>query len=228
MDLDPPTRLAVAAPDLENLNRLVSRGVEALSESELLALLIRHGRDGLSALDCANQLLSACGGVFGLLRCDFSIARAQALDQAQAVSMLCAVELSKRLAAAATPTELLEDPAIVVRHLFLHHARPDQEVMGALFLDSRKRLVGHSVVFRGTHMRLVVEPRPLLREAVRMSAKGLVLFHTHPSGDPTPSQEDHNFTTRMQEGCALVGLELVDHLVIGGRRWISLRRLRPW
>lgn len=226
MDFDPPASPAVDVTDSEILSRMISRGAKALSEAELLALLCGSGRDEESALACARQLLGACGGVFGLLWCDFDIARSQALDETQAAAILSAVELSRRLAAAATPTELLEDPSILVHHLFLHHARRDQEVMGALFLDGRSRLIGHSVLFRGTQRKLIVEPRPLLREAVQMNAEGLVLFHTHPSGDPTPSREDLTFTTRMKEACGLVGLELLDHLIIGGKRWISLRRLQ--
>ncbi len=75
---------------------------------------------------------------------------------------------------------------------------------------------------------MVVEPRPILREAIRRNAQGLLLFHLHPSGDPTPSQEDWNFTERLRECCVTMGFDLLDHLVLAGDRWVSLRRLRPW
>jgi DNA repair protein RadC len=101
--------------------------------------------------------------------------------------------------------------------------------MGALFLDTRNRLLGESEVFRGTLNRAAVEPRALLKQALLRDAAGLVLFHTHPSGDPAPSAEDLGFTRRMAEAGEIVGIRMVDHLILGsGGRWVSLRRRGGW
>ena len=101
--------------------------------------------------------------------------------------------------------------------------------MGALFLDVRNRLIGESEAFRGTLSRAAVEPRAIMKEALLRSAKSIILFHTHPSGDPTPSAEDLTFTRRMAEVGELLDIKLSDHLILGaGGRWMSLRRRGAW
>ena len=100
-----------------------------------------------------------------------------------------------------------------------------QEVLGALFLDGRNRWIGESELFRGTLDRAAVEPAALLRDAISRAASGLVLFHTHPSGDPSPSLDDLTFTRRVADAAKLLGLRLLDHLILGhGGRWLSLRQ----
>ena len=208
--------------------RLLRSGASALSDAELVAVLLRSGRPGRSVLAMADDFLAACGGLAGLSTCNLEVAKAQKLGDVQAASLLAAVEIGRRLARHAVPALLLEDPAVVARYLYLKYGRGDQEVMGALFLDVHNRHVGECELFRGTLMKMVVEPRPILREAMRRNAQGILLFHHHPSGDPTPSREDQNFTERMRVCCETMGFELLDHLVLGGDRWVSLRRLRPW
>ncbi len=101
--------------------------------------------------------------------------------------------------------------------------------VGALFLDSRHRWLGEREIFRGTLQRAAVEPREILKEALLRGAAGVVLFHTHPSGDPSPSLEDFAFTRRMVEASGVVGIDFVDHLVLGAEgRWSSIRERRPW
>jgi DNA repair protein RadC len=117
----------------------------------------------------------------------------------------------------------------VVRYLALRYHLRDQEVMGAVFLDARNRLLGDCELFRGTLHRAAVEPREILKECLLRGAAGVVLFHTHPSGDPSPSTEDLLFTRRMEVAAEVVGVRLVDHLVVGGAgRWLSLLRRAAW
>jgi DNA repair protein RadC len=118
---------------------------------------------------------------------------------------------------------------VVARYLCLRYGRSDQEIMGALFLDSRHRLISESELFRGTLARASVEPRPVLKEGLLRGAAALLLFHTHPSGDPTPSAEDLAFTRRMAEAGEVIGIRLLDHLILGSAsRWISLRQRGAW
>jgi DNA repair protein RadC len=113
---------------------------------------------------------------------------------------------------------------VIARYLVLRYAVRDQEVMGALFLDARHRLLAESEIFKGTLVRAATEPRPILCAALSVGAAGLALFHTHPSGDPSPSPEDIRFTRRLEEAGAIVGVNLVDHLILGSTsRWVSLR-----
>jgi len=123
----------------------------------------------------------------------------------------------------------MSDPGAVARYLAIQFASPGQEIMGALFLDTRNRLIGEQEIYRGTLNRAAVEPRALLKEGILRDAAGFVLFHTHPSGDPSPSAEDLAFTRRIAQSGELLGLRLVDHLIVGsGDAWISLRQRGGW
>jgi DNA repair protein RadC len=117
----------------------------------------------------------------------------------------------------------------VATYLALRYCGLDQEVMGALFLDTKNHLLAEREIFRGTLSRTAVEPRAVIKQGLLCDAAGLLLFHTHPSGDPSPSAEDLLFTRRMVEAGDLMGIRLVDHLVVGGAgRWVSLRERRAW
>jgi DNA repair protein RadC len=152
------------------------------------------------------------------------------LRDSQATALLAACELACRLARNAIPERpCLGRPGDGARYLALRYQLRDQEVMGALFLDVRHRLIGDHEIYRGTLQRAVVEPREILSQCLLRGAAGVVLFHTHPSGDPTLSAEDHLFTSRMAQAAALLGVDFVDHLVLGSpTRWASLRQLGAW
>ncbi|RMH20487.1 MAG: DNA repair protein RadC [Acidobacteria bacterium] len=210
--------------------RLLRSGGAALSDAELLAVLLRTGRPGLSAVELANELLASCGGLTGLLDARGERLRRRGLGQAKAAAVLAAVELGRRLARAQLPErQLLDQPAALARYLALRYDVRDQEVMGALYLDVRNSLIGERDLYRGTLSRTAVEPRAILKEGLLRGASGFVLFHTHPSGDPTPSAEDLAFTRRMAEAGKIVGVPLLDHLILGGGgRFVSLNRRGGW
>ncbi len=100
--------------------------------------------------------------------------------------------------------------------------------MGALYLDLCNRLIADKDIFRGTFARAAVEPRAILREALALGAMSIVLWHTHPSCDPTPSTADFSFTKHLAKAAEIVGLRLADHLILGGHRWISLKQHEDW
>lgn len=206
--------------------RLLRNGGRALSDTELVAILLRTGRSGSSVLDLARELLTEAGGLSGLLVANGLELRGRGLGPAKRATVLAAVELARRLARARLPErEPLSHPEAVARYLCLRYALREQEVMGALFLDTRNRLIDESEIFRGTLNRAAVEPRPLLKQGLLRDAAALILFHTHPSGDPSPSAEDLAFTRRMSEAGEVVGIRLVDHFILGSAgRWLSLRQ----
>lgn len=209
--------------------RLLDQGARALSDGELLAVLLRTGRSGASALEVARELLMAHGGLSGLESVDPREIRRLGVGPAKAASLLAALEIGRRLAREQLPDEPLTRPAEVVRYLQLRYSERDQEVMGALFLNLRNRLIGEREIYRGTIDRASVEPREVLKEALLRGASGFVVFHTHPSGDPAPSLEDYEFTRRLVQAADLLGLRLIDHLILGGGgRWASIRDRRPW
>ena len=205
--------------------------LRSLADVELVAQLLAGGRtDGEEALRLASQLLGGCDGLGALAGTSLAMLRHLGLGEAQAAALLAAREVACRLARHRIPRryslDRLED---VARFLVLRFQQRDQEVMGALFLDVRRRLLGEQEIFRGTLHRAAVEPREILKECLLRGAGGVVLFHTHPSGDPTPSYEDLQFTRRMAAAAAVVGVELLDHLVLGATGlWVSLKRQGGW
>lgn len=210
--------------------RLLQSGGGSLSDSELLAVLLRTGRVGVSALQMAMDVLRENGGLSGLLTATPHSLRRSGLGAAKAAALLAAVEIGRRLAREQLlDREPLTRPVDVARYLAIRYQTCDQEVMGALFLDARNRLLGEREMFRGTISRIAVEPREILRECLQRGAAAIYLFHTHPSGDPSPSAEDLLFTRRMAEAAEIVGVRLADHVVLGHRgRWVSLKEKGAW
>lgn len=211
--------------------RLLALGSRALSDAELIAILLRTGSAGVSAVEMAVRLLREVGGLPGLCDVGYHDLERPGLGRAKGATLLAGVELARRLARAEVPDRApLGRPAQVASYLALRYGRRDQEVMGALFLDTRNRLLGERELYRGTLDRAAVEPREILKEGLLRGAAGVVLFHTHPSGDPSPSVEDLLFTRRMAEAGEVVGVRLVDHLVVGrgGAAWVSLRERGAW
>lgn len=210
--------------------RLLESGGGALADSELVAILLRTGGAGRSALDMARALLRERSGLAGLVGIEPEGLRRPGIGPAKTAALLAAVELGRRLARSELPErELLNRPDSVARYLRLRYARQGQEVLGALLLDAKTRLITETEVFRGTLQRAAVSPRQLLKRALLADAARMIIFHTHPSGDPSPSAEDLAFTRRLAEAGSLVGVELLDHLILGGgERWISLKARGGW
>lgn len=217
-------------PDERPRERLLSRGAGHLSDAELIAILVRSGYRGATAIEVARSVLESSGGLAGLLTLEPRGLSAKGLGPAKIATLLAAVELATRIARAEVPERhALHRPAAAARYLLLRYARRDQEVMGALYLDSRQRLMHDAELFRGTINRAAVEPRVVLKEGLLIGAAAFLLFHTHPSGDPAPSAEDLAFTRRLADAAQVVGLSMVDHLILGTtRRWISLRERGAW
>lgn len=210
--------------------RLLRKGGRALSDAELLAVLLRTGRPGRSALEMADDLLEERGGLAGLLASERATLRREGLGDAKVATLLAACELGRRLARSRVANHsVLDRPAAVAAYLAIRYGSLDQEVLGALYLDPRHRLIAESEHFRGTFSKASVEPRAILKEGLLRSASGMMLFHNHPSGNTKPSFDDIEFTGRMAQAGELVGIRLVDHLILGrGGQWLSLRQAHPW
>jgi DNA repair protein RadC len=210
--------------------RLIARGSAAISDVELVAVLLRSGIPGKSALSMAHEIMTERGGLVGMLGTQTRHLKRFGLGEAKAATVIAGVELGRRIAGLDLSGRApLERPASVARFVALQYGRHLQEVVGALFLDARNRLVDHEELHRGTITRAVVEPRTVLTHALMRGACGVVLFHTHPSGDPTPSAEDVAFTRRLVEASEVVGVTMIDHLIVGhGGRWVSLKERGAW
>lgn len=218
------------AADERPRERLLEHGAGGLAESELLAILLRTGRRGQSAVELARELLARHGGLAGVAEQRPDTLGCPGLGPAKRATVLAAIEIGRRLARAELPERYpLDRPQSVARYLGLRYEVSGQEIMGALYLDTRNRLLHDDAVYRGTLSRAAVEPRALIKIGLNRDAAGMILFHTHPSGDPTPSVEDLAFTRRVDSACEVMGLRLLDHLILGnGGRWLSLRQRGGW
>ena len=209
--------------------RLLLHGAKSLSDAELLAVVLRNGRPGESAVEVARQILSRAGGLANLARADRQSLRSYGASDSRASIILASSELIQRMARSKISRKLMSQPAAVASYVFLRFVNEEQEIMGALYLDIRNRLIGERDVFRGCLSRASVEPAPILQEALRFRAASFILWHSHPSGDPSPSREDLSFTRRMADAGELLGIRLLDHLILGGGgRWVSLGRQNAW
>jgi len=201
-----------------------------LSDAELLAVLFGIGRPDFSAIDLAREVLGDHGGLAALVGVSPSVLRHRGLDDFQVATLLANLELACRLVRSEIPDrEPITAAQQVAQYVWLRYSVQGQEVVGVLLVDARCRLIAERAVYRGTFNRTAVEPREILKEALLRGAAGVIVFHTRPSGDPTPCAEDRAFMRRMAAAGEVVGVELIDHLIIGNaQRWISLRKRRKY
>jgi DNA repair protein RadC len=205
--------------------RLESLGAEALSDVELLALLLRTGDRQADALGVARDLLARTGGLHGLARAEpHALVGARGIGPAKSATLRAALELGRRLAAGrlrpGSPIRSAED---VHRHLHPRLRHLPHELFLVLLLDGRHRLIRHEVVSQGTLTASLVHPREVFRPALREPAAALVLVHNHPSGDPTPSAEDREVTQRLARAGEILGVRVLDHVVVAERGYCSMR-----
>ena len=203
---------------------------KSLSDRDLLAALLggwycRRKKRSSSDQELAAELLEEHGSLLALMKTRGGLIGVE--EREVLFPVAAAFEVACRIAKARIPErQLLNRPARVARYLALRYGLPDQEMMGALFLDVRHRLISEGEIFRGTLAGAMVEPRTILKKALLCSAAAIVLFHAHPSGDPTPSREDVQFTKRMVRSGRLLGIRVLDHLILGVcDRWVSLAHL---
>ncbi|HTK29496.1 MAG TPA: DNA repair protein RadC [Vicinamibacterales bacterium] len=206
--------------------KLLRHGASALGDNELVALVLGSGTRASGALAIANALLAACGGIHGLARAASEECAAVAgIGPARAAQVAAAVELGRRsLTRPRGRRPQLRDPGDVAAYLLPSHGGHPVEQVGIVLLDTRHRVLRTSLVASGSLNASIVEPRDVFREAIRGGASAIVLFHNHPSGDPSPSPDDLELTRRIQAAGLLVGVQLVDHIILGDGCYCSLRR----
>jgi DNA repair protein RadC len=205
----------------EKLERL---GAAALGDNELLALVLGSGSRDVDALGIANRLLAEAEGLHGLTRIDLGqLRRVGGVGRARATQVLAAVELGRRTlmrAAAARPR--LRTPGDVAAYLLPQYGSASVEQFGIVMLDTKQRIIRIRVLSLGSLDSTIVHPREVFREAASASAAAIVLFHNHPSGDPTPSDDDLRLTARLVSAGVVMGIDVVDHLILGEQRYCSL------
>jgi DNA repair protein RadC len=205
----------------EKLERV---GVAALGDNELLALVLGSGSRRQDVLDLANAILRHAGGLHGLTRADPGTLRlVRGIGRARAAQVLAAIELGRRTLVRHAPERpWLRTPGEVAAYLLPQYGTGSIERFGILLLDSKHRVIRIRLVSMGSIDTTVVHPREVFREAAAGSAAAIVLFHNHPSGDPTPSPDDLALTCRMIDAGTVMGIDVVDHLILADHRYYSM------
>jgi DNA repair protein RadC len=203
--------------------RLIRDGPPALSDAQLLALVIGSGTRARSAVAIAEALLHSSGGVGGLARADLSSPSRLGLGAATAARVVAALELGRRALAAERDGAVLDTPDAAARAIAPHLAHRDREVLVVALLTRKQRLIAVCPIYAGNVAGISVRVGELFTEALRRNAAGVVLAHNHPSGDPEPSADDLRTTRDAVAAGRLLGVSVVDHLIIGAGRHVSLR-----
>ncbi len=208
--------------------RLQHHGAAALSNSELLAIILRTGVGGENVLDLAQRLLSTYHGLAGLARASFGeLASEHGLGIAKTAQIQAAFELGKRLLVA-SPDERpqVTSPADAANLLMPEMGFLEQEHLRTLLLDTKHRVLASPTVYVGNVNTSVIRVAELFREAIRLNCVAIIVAHNHPSGDPTPSPDDIRVTEQIVQAGKLLDIEVLDHLVIGHQRYVSLKERR--
>lgn len=209
--------------------KLLDRGPEALSDAELLAIFLRTGVTGKSAVDLARELLADFGGLRALLAADRErFCRAAGLGEAKFVQLRANLEMARRhLGEALRRGNPLTDPDATRRYLIARLRDLPHEVFACLYLDNRHRVIAFEELFRGTLDGASVHPREVVKQALAHNAAALIFAHNHPSGVAEPSGADRLLTRRLREALDLVEIRVLDHFVVGDGYGVSFAE-RGW
>jgi DNA repair protein RadC len=221
------------APNERPRERLKERGATALGDAELIAILLRTGMKGQSAIQLAQQLLKEFRTLEGLARTPLEIlAKVKGVGETKAIQLKAAFELARRLSGSSRGKQAIittpEDAAAVMRE---DMRTLDREHFGVLLLNTKNGLIKKCPVSQGSLNASIVEPREVFKDAIAASAASMILVHNHPSGDPTPSSEDISITKRLVKAGELLNISVLDHIILGHRAtgreqdYISLKEL---
>ncbi|WP_455242106.1 RadC family protein [Petrachloros mirabilis] len=203
--------------------RLLAQGSHALTDAQLLAILLRIGRQRSSAVQVGMDILHRLGGVSGLARCGIEeLCNVPGVGQAKAAQLKAAIELGRRVLA----SPLSKGTKISSSRDLFDHYHPTlrdlrHEVFKVVLLDAKHAIVRDTTVSEGSLTLSIVHPREVFTMAVRESAAAVIFLHNHPSGDPTPSQEDRVLTARLVTAGEVLGIRVLDHIVVGDGRYVS-------
>ena len=196
--------------------KLLSRGASALTDAELIAILLRTGLPGANAVQVAAILLERYKSLNGLSRCTVEeIAQIPGIGPAKALHLVAAFNLGQRLARETLRQEKIDSPELVYNLLAPEMRALHKESLRVILLDTRYHLLRIHEVSVGSVNESIAHPREVFRPAVIASAYAVIVAHNHPSGDPSPSQSDHSLTRRLAEAAELLQIKLLDHIIIG-------------
>jgi DNA repair protein RadC len=217
--------MKLLAPHDRPREKLARAGVAALGDNELVAILLGTGTTGRDALAVAQDVLEVAGGVGGLPQLGVDeLLRVSGVGEPRAARLIAAVELGRRAVThVGRERRQFKSPSDIGHYLLPMYGGHREERFGVVMLDSKYRLIRSATLSIGTLDASFAHPRDIFRAAALASAFCIALFHNHPSGDPTPSKDDKDLTSRLVAAGDLMGIEVIDHVILGGGRWFSFR-----
>ena len=206
-------------------------GAKVLSDAELLAVIIRTGSKGEKSIDLSRKVLSLSNydhGILGLNHLSVhDLMKVKGIGKAKAAQIQCIVELSRRIAKAqATNNLCFTSPATIADYYMEDLRHEEQEQLILMMLNTKSRLISDKILTKGTVNSSLISPREIFIESLKKDAVYIILVHNHPSGDPSPSREDIAVTKRLKEAGLLIGIQLIDHIIIGDNRYVSFKERR--
>ncbi len=203
--------------------RLIKQGPEGLSDAQLLAILLRTGHQRQNAVGLAMKLIAQFGGLLALSQASITeLCKVRGIGPAKAAHLKAALELGRR--AVSSPLNAgvrIRGSKDIYRHYYAHLRGLKHELFKVILLDGKNRIIRDSTISEGSLTVSIVHPREVFNPAIRDSAGAVIFIHNHPSGDPTPSREDHQLTKRLAACGELLGIKVLDHLVVGDARYFS-------
>lgn len=206
--------------------KLLNYGAESLSNSELLAIILRTGTQGENVLQLSGRLLAELEGLDGILSASFNdITSIKGIKEGKASQILALSELFRRFRTlkAMKKDVKISSPKDLADLLMGEMNELTQEVLKVVLLNTKNIIIGTKDVFKGSLNTSIVHPREIFKQAIDKNSASIIICHNHPSGDPTPSKEDINITLRIKECGNIIGIQLVDHIIIGNNKFVSLK-----
>lgn len=205
--------------------RLVADGPKYLSNAELLAILLRTGTKNHSALSLAQSILQSTEGLKLLNEITVEeLMRVKGIGVNKAVEIMACIELGKRISKSSQlKIQSITSPSDCVAYLSAELKHLTQEHFVVLLLDTKNYIIAKRTIFIGSLNKAIVHPREVFKEAIKRSSASVICVHNHPSGDPTPSEQDIQLTHRLYEAGELLGIKVLDHIIIGDEQFVSLK-----
>jgi DNA repair protein RadC len=208
--------------------RLIHYGASALSTAELLAIMLRMGVHGESVINLATRILAECGGLSGLAKASFGeLERINGIGPVKVTQIKAALELGRRLLIESPQDRpQIRSPADAANLVMMEMSLLEQEHLRLLLLDTKNRVLKIPTVYIGNLNTSVIRVGELFRHALRENCASIIVVHNHPSGDPSPSPEDVQVTERIVQAGKMLDIDVLDHLIIGKQRFVSLKERR--
>jgi DNA repair protein RadC len=218
------------APHDRPREKLERVGAGGLGDNELLAIVLGHGAPRAGALELANAVLVAVGGLHGVARATLDdLRQVPGIGAARAAQLVAAIEAGRRtLIRGRRDRPQIMNPRDAAELLLPQFGNMPVEHFGVVLLDTKHRVLRSTLLSVGTLDASIVHPREVFREATRGGAAAIVLFHNHPSGDPAPSKDDLELTDRLVRAGELMGIDVLDHIILAETKFCSLRQLETF